>query len=71
MFSDWGDLNNWLNVLVLSALVYVAALIGGFLAFRRRWLGALVIALLFAVFYYVVWTYFPHWLVSPPAPKAS
>ena len=58
MLIDWGSVN-WLNVLVLSALVFVAALIGNFLSFRQRWLGPLLIALLFAAFY-IVWAYYPH-----------
>jgi uncharacterized membrane protein YfcA len=58
MHIDWGSVN-WLNVLVLSALVFVAALIGNFLSFRKRWLGPLLIALIFAALY-IVWTYYPH-----------
>ena len=58
MLIDWGSVN-WLNVLVMSGLVFLAALIGNFLSFRKRWLGPLLIALLFAAFY-IVWVYYPH-----------
>jgi len=67
MLIDWGSVN-WLNVLVLSALVFMAALIGNFLSFRKRWLGALLIALLFAAFY-IVWAYYPHGIELGPVTK--
>jgi hypothetical protein len=67
---DWGSVN-WLNVLALSALVYLAALIGNFISFRKRWLGAMLIAVLFAVFYVIVWAYYPHSIELVPVTKSG
>ena len=66
---DWGAVN-WVNVGLLSAFVFLAALVSSFLPFKSRWAGAFLTALLFAVLY-VFWTYYPHGLVltsaAPPA----
>ncbi|HMA70674.1 MAG TPA: hypothetical protein VKP67_04185 [Xanthobacteraceae bacterium] len=64
---DWGSVN-WTNVLFLSALAFVATLIGNFLSFRRPLLGAVLTALLFAAFY-IVWVYYPHGIELPGVPK--
>jgi hypothetical protein len=69
MFIDWGSVN-WPNVLVLSALVFVAALIGNFLSFRKRWLGALLIAVLFAALY-IVLVYYLHGIELAPVTKSG
>ena len=69
MFIDWGSVN-WPNVLVLSALVFVAALIGNFLSFRKRWLGALLIAVLFGALYIVV-VYYLHGIDLAPVTKSG
>jgi hypothetical protein len=57
---DWAAVN-WLNVGLLSALVFLAALIGGVLSFNKRLLGAILTTLLFAV----LWNYYPHGLALP------
>jgi hypothetical protein len=69
MFIDWASVN-WPNVLVLSALVFVAALIGNFLSFRKRWLGALLIAVLFGALYIVV-VYYLHGIDLAPVTKSG
>jgi hypothetical protein len=69
MFIDWASVN-WLNVLVLSALVFVAALIGNFLSFRKRWLGALLIAVLFGALY-IVLVYYLHGIELAPVTKSG
>lgn len=66
---DWESVN-WLNVLVLSALVFVAALVGNFLAFRKRWLGPLLIAVIFAALY-ILWEYYPHGIDLGPVKKSG
>jgi len=60
---DWGTVN-WVNVGLLSVFAFVAALIGNFLSFRHRLVGAILTAIFFAVLY-VFWTYYPHGLVLP------
>jgi hypothetical protein len=52
---DWAAVN-WLNVGLLSALVFLAALIGGVLSFNKRLLGAILTTLLCAVLY-IFWNY--------------
>ena len=69
MFIDWASVN-WPNVLVLSALVFVAALIGNFLSFRKRWLGALLIAVLFGALY-IVLVYYLHGIDLAPVTKSG
>ena len=72
---------DWLYVIVLAILVFLSTLIGGVLAFRHVFLGALFSALLFVVGF-VFWTYYPHGLplptrlagtsaAAPSAPPAS
>ena len=67
MLIDWASVN-WLYVSFLTALVFVAALIGNFLSFRRLLLGAVLTALLFAVLY-IAWAYYPHGIELVPVPK--
>jgi hypothetical protein len=59
---------NWPYVAVLSALVFIAALIGNLLAFRSRFIGAILAAILFAVLF-VAYTYYPHGLPVPLSVK--
>ena len=59
---------NWPYVAVLAALVFVAALIGNLLAFRSRFIGAVLAAILFAVLF-VAYTYYPHGLPVPLSVK--
>ena len=63
MSIDWAAVH-WGYVALLSALVLVAALIANLVTFRHRLAGAIVAALLFAVFF-VVATYYPHGIVLP------
>jgi hypothetical protein len=66
---DWGAVN-WVNVGLLTAFAFLAAVVSSFLPFKSRWAGAFLTALLFAVLY-VFWTYYPHGLVlTPAAPPA-
>ena len=64
---------NWLYVAILSLIVLIAALLGNFIAFRNRFVAAIIAAVLFAVAF-VFWTYYPHdnfpaplstWPISP------
>jgi hypothetical protein len=49
---------NWPYVAILSGFVFVAALLGGIIAFRNRLAAALIAAVLFAAVF-VFWTYYP------------
>ncbi len=64
---------DWLYVVVLALIVFLAALIANILSFGRRFLGAVLSAVLFAAAF-VFWTYYPHHLPLPTAltpPKAA
>jgi hypothetical protein len=50
---------NWTFVGLMAALAFVAALLGSLIAFRNRFLGAILAAILFAVGF-VAWNYYPH-----------
>jgi hypothetical protein len=50
---------DWTFVGLMTALAFVAALIGGIIAFRNRLLGSIFAAILFAVGF-VAWNYYPH-----------
>jgi len=64
------DLANvdWLYVVILAVFVFFATLIGGVLSFGRRFMGALLSTILFAVAF-VFWTYYPHHLPLPTTLK--
>jgi hypothetical protein len=49
---------NWLYVAILSGFVFVAALLGGIIAFRNKVAAAFIAAVLFAAVF-VFWTYYP------------
>ncbi len=55
---------NWLYVVVLAILVFLASYVGNLLSFNHRGLAALLSALAFAALF-VVWTYYPHHLPLP------
>jgi hypothetical protein len=55
---------NWIYVGVLAVFVFIASLIGNFLAFYHRGFAALLTALLFAAAF-VFWSYYPHKLPLP------
>ena len=64
---------DWLYVVILALFVFLATLIAGVLSFGRRFLGAVLSAVLFAAAF-VFWTYYPHHLPLPTAltpPKAA
>jgi hypothetical protein len=50
---------NWTFVALMAVLAFVAALLGSLIAFRNRFLGAILAAILFAVGF-VAWNYYPH-----------
>lgn len=50
---------NWTFVGLMTALAFVAALLGSLIAFRNRFLGAILAAILFAIGF-VAWNYYPH-----------
>ena len=56
---------DWLYVIVLAVLVYLAAVVGNLLSFGNRWTAATLSALLFVALF-VFWTYYPH---RVPLPK--
>ena len=55
---------DWLYVIVLAVLVFVATLVGNLLSFHHRMMAALLSAMVFAGLF-VVWTYYPHGLPLP------
>jgi hypothetical protein len=55
---------NWLYVIVLAILVFVATLVGNVLSFHHRMMAALLSAIVFAGLF-VFWTYYPHNLPLP------
>ena len=50
---------NWMFVVIMAGLAFVAALLGSIIAFRNRFVGAIVAAVLFAAFF-VGWNHYPH-----------
>jgi len=61
---------DWLYVVVLAILVFVATYVGGLLSFGRRWTGATLSTLLFVALF-VFWTYYPHRVPGPRAISLS
>ncbi|MDO8877471.1 MAG: hypothetical protein Q8M24_24520 [Pseudolabrys sp.] len=55
---------DWLYVMVLAVLVFIASGIGNLLTFASRGTAAVLAAILFAVLF-VAWTYYPHGLPLP------
>ena len=60
---DWTSVD-WANVGLLSAIAFIAALIGNILIFRHWFWAAIVAGVLFAAGY-VFLVYFPHGLPVP------
>jgi len=56
---------NWPYVGVLSGIAFIAALLGSLIAFRNRFVGAILAAILFAVGF-MAWTYYPHPTIPGP-----
>ncbi|MFY9895147.1 MAG: hypothetical protein WAK63_13555 [Xanthobacteraceae bacterium] len=50
---------NWTFVGLMMLLAFVAALLGSLIAFRNRFAGAIIAAVLFAAGF-VAWNYYPH-----------
>ena len=50
---------NWTFVGLMTLLAFVATLLGNLVAFRNRFAGAIIAAVLFAVGF-VAWNYYPH-----------
>ena len=74
MSIDWAAVH-WGYVALLSAFTFIAALVANVVTFRHRLAGAIVAALLFAVFF-VIATYYPHGVSVPTlnssdAPRAT
>jgi hypothetical protein len=55
---------DWLYVVVLAVLVFVATLVGNILSFHHRIMASLLSAIVFAGLF-VFWTYYPHNLPLP------
>ena len=55
------DISNvdWVFVVLLAVFAFVAALLGSLIAFRSRFLGAIIAGILFAVLF-VLWNTYPH-----------
>jgi hypothetical protein len=49
----------WLFVGLMAVLAFVAALLGSVIAYRNRFAGAIIAAILFAAGF-VAWNYYPH-----------
>jgi hypothetical protein len=60
---DWTSVD-WVNVGLLSAIAFIAALIGNILIFKHRFWAAILAGLLFAAVY-VFLVYYPHGLSVP------
>ncbi len=56
---------DWAYVGILSLLAFVTALLGSLIAFRNRFVGAIIAGILFAVGF-IFWTYYPHPTVPGP-----
>jgi hypothetical protein len=59
---------NWLYVAILSAFVFIAALLGSLISFRNKFYASILAAILFAAAF-VFWTYYPH--DNLPGPLSS
>jgi hypothetical protein len=49
----------WAFVGLMAVLAFVAALLGSIIAFRNRFVGAIIAGVLFAAGF-VAWNYYPH-----------
>jgi hypothetical protein len=57
---------DWNTVGILSAIAFVAAIIGNAVGFGNRFMGSVLTAVFFAVIY-VAWIYWLQAMVFPPA----
>ena len=56
---------NWVFVGLMALFAFVAALLGSLIAFRNRFLGAIIAGILFAVIF-VFWNHYPHTTLPLP-----
>ena len=61
---------DWVYTGVLAVFVFMSSLIGSLLTFRSRGLAAILAAVFFVVLF-VLWTYYPHGLPLPTRLKAA
>jgi hypothetical protein len=61
MAIDHMDLSSvdWVFVGLMTALAFITALLGSLIAFKNRFVGAILAAILFGVGF-VAWNYYPH-----------
>ena len=63
-----GDLDlstvNWTFVGLMMALAFITAILGSLIAFRNRFAGAIIAAILFGIGF-IAWNYYPHQLGYP------
>jgi len=50
---------NWVFVGLMALFAFVAALLGSLIAYRNRFMGAIIAGILFAVIF-VLWNTYPH-----------
>lgn len=55
---------NWLYVIIVAFLAFIASLIGNLMSWQSRTTAAGLTAILFAVFF-IAWSYYPHGLPLP------
>ena len=58
---------DWTTVAIYSGLAFLAAIVGGIFAFGNRFIGAILTAVFFGVFY-VAWHY---WLAAMVMPAGT
>jgi hypothetical protein len=63
MSIDWAAVD-WLNLGVLAVFAFVASLIGGYLSFHNRFVGAILTAILFIIIFGFA-KYYPHGYMLP------
>jgi hypothetical protein len=64
---------DWLYVAILAVFAFVANYVACLLSFGRRWLAAVLAAVVFVAIF-IFWTYYPHGLPLPTSitvPKSS
>lgn len=57
---------DWQTVGIYAGIAFLAAIVGNIIAFGNRFFGAILTAVLFAVFY-VAWVYWLAAIAMPPA----
>jgi len=50
---------NWAFVGLMMTLAFISAILGSLIAFRNRFAGAIIAAILFGVGF-IAWNYYPH-----------